>query len=107
MQLTIGALPAGPAVAECIETALRDDVPALLGEMGYDPFGWPRLRTAIAAYLDRLGVPTHPDQILVTNGAQQAVHLVASHLGGPEARSSSRTPPTSVRSTPSARPAIV
>jgi DNA-binding transcriptional MocR family regulator len=83
MQLTIGALPAGPAVAECIETALRDDVPALLGEMGYDPFGWPRLRTAIAAYLDRLGVPTHPDQILVTNGAQQAVHLVASHLGGP------------------------
>ena len=62
MQLTIGALPAGPAVAECIETALRDDVPALLGEMGYDPFGWPRLRTAIAAYLDRLGVPTHPDR---------------------------------------------
>jgi DNA-binding transcriptional MocR family regulator len=83
MQLTIGALPAGPTVAQCIETALQEDVPALLGEMGYDPFGWPTLRLAIARYLDRLGVPTDPDQILVTNGAQQAVHLVAAHLGGP------------------------
>ncbi len=83
IQLTIGALPAGPAVAACVETALRDDVPELLGEMGYDPFGLPRLRVAIAAYLDRLGVPTDPDQILVTNGAQQAVYLVASQISGP------------------------
>ena len=83
IQLTIGALPAGPAVGAAVETALREDVPGLLAEMGYDPFGLPRLRVAIAAYLERLGVPTHPDQILVTNGAQQAVHLVASHIGGP------------------------
>jgi DNA-binding transcriptional MocR family regulator len=83
IQLTIGALPAGPAVRACVETAMQDDVPALLGEMGYDPFGMPRLRVAIAAYLGRLGVPTDPDQVLVTNGAQQAVHLVASQIGGP------------------------
>ena len=83
IQLTIGALPAGPAIAAAIETALREDVPGLLGEMGYDPFGWPRLRVAIADYLGRLGVPTDPDQVLVTNGAQQAVHLVAAHIGGP------------------------
>jgi DNA-binding transcriptional MocR family regulator len=83
IQLTLGALPAGPVVAECVGTALREDVPDLLHELGYDPFGLPRLRAAIAAYLDRLGVPTDPDQILVTNGAQQAVHLVASQLGGP------------------------
>ena len=83
IQLTIGALPAGPAVAASIEAALRDDAPGLLGELGYDPFGWPRLRIAIAEYLDRLGVPTDPDQVLVTNGAQQAVHLVAAHIGGP------------------------
>ncbi len=83
IQLTIGALPAGPAVAASIETALREDVPTLLGEMGYDPFGLLRLRVAIAAYLERLGVPTDPDQILITNGAQQAVHLVASQIGGP------------------------
>jgi DNA-binding transcriptional MocR family regulator len=83
IQFTLGALPAGPVVAESIQTALREDVPALLGEMGYDPFGLPRLRVAIAGYLDRLGVPTDPDQVLVTNGAQQAVHLVASQIGGP------------------------
>ncbi len=83
IQFTIGALPAGPAVASCVETAMRDDVPALLNEMGYDPFGWARLRAGIAAYLDRLGVPTDPDQILVTNGAQQAVHLIGSQIGGP------------------------
>jgi DNA-binding transcriptional MocR family regulator len=83
IQFTIGAMPAGPAVAESVQVALRDDVPALLNEMGYDPFGLPRLRVGIAAYLERLGVPTDPDQILVTNGAQQAVHLVASQIGGP------------------------
>jgi DNA-binding transcriptional MocR family regulator len=55
----------------------------LLGELGYDPFGMPRLRLAIADHFARLGVPTDPDQILVTNGAQQAVYLVASQLGGP------------------------
>jgi len=83
IQLTIGALPAGPVVAECIAAALRDDVPALLGELGYDPFGMPRLRAAIADHLARRGVATDPDQILITNGAQQAVYLVASQLGGP------------------------
>ena len=41
IQFTLGALPAGPVVAECIQTAMHDDVPALLGEMGYDPFGLP------------------------------------------------------------------
>jgi DNA-binding transcriptional MocR family regulator len=83
IQLTIGALPAGSVVAECVATALREDIPPLLDELGYDPFGMPRLRAAIAGYLGRLGVPTDPDQILVTNGAQQAVYLVASQLGGP------------------------
>ncbi len=83
IQFTIGALPAGPAVADCVETAMREDVPGLLAELGYDPFGWPRLRIAIAGYLERLGVPTDPDEVLITNGAQQAVHLVGSQIAGP------------------------
>jgi DNA-binding transcriptional MocR family regulator len=83
IQFTIGALPAGPAVGECIEVAIREDIPALLGEFGYDPYGLPRLRIAIATYLGRLGVATDPDEVLVTNGAQQAVQLVASQIGGP------------------------
>jgi DNA-binding transcriptional MocR family regulator len=82
--LTIGALGAGPAIRDVIETAVREDVPALLGDAGYDPYGLPALRGAIAAHMGRLGVPTGADQILVTSGAQQALHLIASQLGGVE-----------------------
>jgi len=83
IELTIGALPAGSIVAEAMAAAVRDDLPALLLATGYDPFGLPALREQIAAYLTRLGVETDPDQVLVTSGAQQALHLIGSQLGGP------------------------
>ena len=83
IELTIGALPAGSIVAEAMAAAVRDDLPTLLLDSGYDPFGLPALRGQIAAYLTRLGVPTDPDQVLVTSGAQQALHLIGSQLGGP------------------------
>ena len=83
IELTIGALPAGSIVAEAMAAAVRDDLPTLLGDSGYDPFGLPALRGQIAAYLTRLGVGTDPDQVLVTSGAQQALHLIGSQLGGP------------------------
>lgn len=83
IELTIGALPAGSIVAEAMTAAVRDDLPALLLDTGYDPFGLPALRDQIAAYLTRLGVRTDPDQVLVTSGAQQALHLIGSQLGGP------------------------
>ncbi len=85
VELTVGALPAAPMVAEAMAQAIREDLPALLLETGYDPFGLPALRTQIAAHLRRLGVPTDPDQVLVTSGAQQALHLIGSQLGGPGA----------------------
>ncbi|HUP55527.1 MAG TPA: PLP-dependent aminotransferase family protein [Methylomirabilota bacterium] len=83
IELTIGALPAGSIVAEAMTAAVRDDLPALMLDSGYDPFGLSALRDQIAAYLTRLGVRTEPDQILVTSGAQQALHLIGSQLGGP------------------------
>ena len=83
IELTIGALPAGSIVAEAMTAAVRDDLPGLMLDSGYDPFGLPALRAQIAAYLTRLGVPTEPDQVLVTSGAQQALHLIGSQLGGP------------------------
>ena len=83
IELTIGALPAGSIVAEAMAAAVRDDLPALMLDSGYDPFGLPPLRRQIAAYLTRLGVGTDPEQILVTSGAQQALHLIGSQLGGP------------------------
>jgi DNA-binding transcriptional MocR family regulator len=83
IELTIGALPAGSIVAEAMAAAVRDDLPRLLLDTGYDPFGLPALRERIAAHLGRMGVPTEPDQVLVTSGAQQALHLIGSQLGGP------------------------
>ena len=83
IELTVGALPAAPHVAEAMAIAVREDLPALMLDSGYDPFGLPALRVQIAAHLRRLGVPTEPDQVLITSGAQQALHLVGSQLGGP------------------------
>jgi len=52
-------------------------------DIGYYPYGHPLLRQAIATrYADR-GVPTTPDQILVTNGGQQALSLLAHALLSP------------------------
>ncbi|MCB5169557.1 PLP-dependent aminotransferase family protein [Streptomyces bambusae] len=42
---------------------------------GYRPYGLPELRAAIAGRYTRRGLPTRPDQILVTAGAQQALVL--------------------------------
>lgn len=44
---------------------------------GCYPAGVPVLREAVAARLSAQGLPTDPDQVLVTTGAQQAIHLVA------------------------------
>jgi DNA-binding transcriptional MocR family regulator len=63
---------------------VREDLGPLLDDTGYDPFGLPALRTAVADHLVRRGVPTEPDQILITNGAQQALQLVATQLAGPD-----------------------
>lgn len=85
VKLTIGAMPAAAAVASAVSQAIREDLPALLEHDGYDPFGWLPLREAIAAHLERLGIPTDPDEVLVTSGAQQAIDLIASRFGGPGA----------------------
>lgn len=85
VKLTIGAMPAAPAVATAVAAAVRDDLPDLLATEGYDPFGLPMLRERIAAHLQRLGIPTDIDQILVTSGAQQALDLIATRLAGPGA----------------------
>jgi aspartate/methionine/tyrosine aminotransferase len=44
--------------------------------------GLPALRQAVAAHLGRTGLPTREEQILITNGAQQAISLVSGIAGG-------------------------
>lgn len=50
---------------------------AVTGDIGYHPTGHAALRAAVAERYTRRGVPTRPDQILITTGAQQALSLLA------------------------------
>lgn len=79
---THAALPAAPAVAHAYAHAV-EALPAYLGDLGYDPLGLMVLRRAVAAHFDRRGCPTTPDQIMVTNGAQQGLSLLLKWLAGP------------------------
>lgn len=74
LDMRIAALPA-PAVLEDLFGAAARELPRWLDHHGYDPLGLPPLRRAIAAWFDRRGLPTRPEQILVTNGAMHGLDL--------------------------------
>ncbi|MCX5193561.1 PLP-dependent aminotransferase family protein [Streptomyces sp. NBC_00249] len=67
-------------------------LPLLTRTPGYHPFGLPDLRAAVAERFTRRGLPTRPEQILVTAGAQQAFALVVSLLCGPGDRVVTESP---------------
>jgi DNA-binding transcriptional MocR family regulator len=81
---TIGFLGAClPAAGDLLDEAweaTRADLAALGRGPGYSPQGLPALRREVAAHLERRGLPTTPDDLLVTAGAQQALDLVARFL---------------------------
>ncbi|MFB7885184.1 PLP-dependent aminotransferase family protein [Microbacterium sp. NPDC056057] len=73
--------PAWPGLAGIMaETA--GGASALVSRVGYDVLGRIELREAIADRYTARGVPTRPDEVLVTTGAQSAIHLVATVLIG-------------------------
>ncbi|WP_412077471.1 PLP-dependent aminotransferase family protein [Streptomyces xanthophaeus] len=67
----------GPDLAQALLHLVREDLPGLISEAGYHPAGLPALRAAIAAHHTAHGLPTVPDQVVVTTGATQAVSLSA------------------------------
>lgn len=73
--------PVPDAVLDAFHGALHA-LPALGDGLGYLPHGLPSLRAAIAARLALEDAPTDPEQVLVTNGAQQAIALLARLLVG-------------------------
>jgi DNA-binding transcriptional MocR family regulator len=83
IELTMATLPGAAIVAAEARRVAEEDLPALLRSFGYLPFGLPALRGAVAAHLSELGVPSVADEVLITSGAQQAIDLLARHLGGP------------------------
>jgi DNA-binding transcriptional MocR family regulator len=50
------------------------------GDIGYHPTGHMTLRRAVAERYEQRGVPTTPEQVLVTAGGQQALSLLARSL---------------------------
>jgi DNA-binding transcriptional MocR family regulator len=80
---------APPAPGEALHRAYTkalDQLPLHLPRHGYSPMGLAELRTAIAQRFTDRGLPTTPDQILVTNGAQHALGLIARTLLRPRDR---------------------
>jgi len=79
LDLTKAAMPAIPAIVEAAKRA-AEQLPAYLGDSGFDPIGLPVLRQAIADRFTRRGLPTDPEQIMVTIGAQHAIALLSRTL---------------------------
>lgn len=77
------AAPPAPAVfAQAVADAVAE-LPRYTAGTGYHPTGLPALRERIAAAFTDRGLPTSPDQILVTTGVQQAVDLILRLLVSP------------------------
>ncbi|AXT85478.1 PLP-dependent aminotransferase family protein [Aeromicrobium sp. A1-2] len=77
--LTYSAPVGPPGLARAFEAAVSR-LPGLLSTTGYLPDGLPALRQILAQRYTDEGLPTDPDQIIVTSGAMGAVSLLARTL---------------------------
>jgi DNA-binding transcriptional MocR family regulator len=71
--------PAWPGLTGVFAAAAADSA-ALISRAGYDNVGRRGLRERIAERYRERGIATSADEILVTTGAQSAIHLIASVL---------------------------
>jgi len=74
-------MPAWPGLADAAVHAAAE-LPRYLGDSGFDHVGIPELRAAVADRYAARGLPTAPEQIMVTLGAQHAIALLARVLVG-------------------------
>ncbi|MFI0408490.1 PLP-dependent aminotransferase family protein [Actinomadura sp. 3N508] len=77
------ATPGAPAIFDEAVAAAVDELPRYSSGPGYEPAGLAGLRQVIADGYAARGVPTRPDQIVVTTGAQHAFTLLAQVLAEP------------------------
>lgn len=83
LDLAYATMPAPQgAVHEAYVTALAA-LPAHLPEHGYEPVGLPSLRAVVADRYTARGLPTTPDEVLITSGAQHALGLLVRLLVAP------------------------
>lgn len=91
IDLTTAAGAAPPGVAAAYEAAVAA-LPSYLSGTGYYPSGLPALREQIARRYDERGVPTRPDQIVVTAGALAGIAVTARAFAGPGDRILTESP---------------
>lgn len=91
IDLNCAASAATPGVAAAYERALAD-LPTYLGGDGYLPSGLPELQARIARSYDERGLPTLPEQIVITSGALSAAAIVARALSRPGDRITIESP---------------
>lgn len=83
--------PAWPGLAGHM-AEVAADAATLASRSGYDVLGRAELREAIAEQFRARGLPTESRQIMITPGAQSAIHLLASVLIGRGDRVAIETP---------------
>ncbi|WP_369638475.1 PLP-dependent aminotransferase family protein, partial [Nocardia sp. JMUB6875] len=77
ISLACAAPEAPPPVVTEAYAEMVPVLAAMTAEIGYHPAGYPPLRAAVAERYTRLGAPTGPERILIANGGQQALSLLA------------------------------
>ncbi len=85
IDLSLAAPAALPGMAAAFRAAV-EELPAYLTHHGYHPLGLPGLRAALAERYSLQGLPTEPEQVLVSSGALAAIVAVATALLGPRDR---------------------
>lgn len=85
INLAQAAPTAPPELCAAVDRA-RVRLPEHLTGHGYQPHGLPLLRERIAERFTQRGLPTTPEQVLVTHGAQHAFALVLRMLVSPGER---------------------
>jgi DNA-binding transcriptional MocR family regulator len=75
IDLSCAALGAPQEMMSAAQAALVD-LPRYLGGAGYHPTGIGELRAAVADQYTARGLPTSPEQIMITNGVLHALDLV-------------------------------
>lgn len=91
IDLTCAAGSASTGLAPAFQRGL-EALPTYLANTGYYPSGLPDLQQAIADNYAARGLPTTPDQIVVTSGALSAIAIAARAVLGAGARSLVESP---------------
>ncbi|MBM9508173.1 MocR-like transcription factor YczR [Actinacidiphila acididurans] len=83
IDLSFAAPPAPVEILHAAFAAALEQLPRHFERHGYDRYGISELREAVADRYGRRGLPTAADHVMITNGAQHALGLLARTLLSP------------------------